>query len=407
VSVSSVATASPAGQVEHVVPRHASGATDALVRDGPSPLGTAVARGVLGAVAATLIALNTSFDATEIAISAVGLVWLTATAGLVLLHGWNTTQSRATAVVDLALLVTAAALTGGSSSPAIAALWLAPVAWAGIADSTTARAMIGVAGVAYVGLWLPDALGDEHGALTELATFAALYLGNTTIALVALHLRGQTADRVTMLARARAALVREVGQVEHDERERLSLRLHDGPLQMVISARQDIEEYRDGDEDALDMGIETLDQGIAALRAVMGDLYPDQDTGTTVREQLAALARRHQARGTFVVELTVDDALASTTDEILVGMTGELIANVAKHARASVVQVSARVVGESAVVEVRDDGVGMTPADRLEAETNGHLGLRSLDRRVRAIGGQWRIRSAPGRGTVVRVELPR
>jgi two-component system NarL family sensor kinase len=407
VSVSSVATARPAGQVENAGAEHASVAAETRSLSGPSPLGSAVARGVVGVVAVTLIALNTSLDAAEIAVFGVGAVWLVASAAVVLRRGWNVAQYRATALTDLALLIAAVALTGAAASPAVAALWLAPVAWAGICDGPSARAMIGLAGLGYVGLWLPAALGSEDDALVELATFAALYLGNTTIALVALHLRGQTADRVTMLARARAALVREIGHVEHDERERLSLRLHDGPLQMVISARQDIEEYRDGDEDALEMGIETLDQGIAALRAVMGDLYPDQDTGTTVREQLATLARRHEARGAFAVELAVDDALASTTDEILVGMTGELVANVAKHARASAVQISARVVGESVVVEVRDDGVGMTPADRLEAETNGHLGLRSLDRRVRAIGGQWRIRSAPGRGTVVRVELPR
>jgi two-component system NarL family sensor kinase len=367
-----------------------------------------MARLVVASVTATFVAIDGEVDTGALVLFGVGVLWLLATGALALRRGWNPIQARAVALVDVLIVIGAAVDTGGEDSLAVAALWLAPFAWTAVADAATARVMILIGALGYLGLWMPEALGHGDGdPLTDLATFSAMYLGSTAIGLVALHLRGQTADRVTMLARARAALVREVGQVEHDERERLSMRLHDGPLQMVISARQDLEEYRDGDEEALELGIETLDQGIQALRAVMVDLYPDHETGADVRERFERIARRYEARGAFAVELELDDGLGGASDDMLVGMAGELVANAAKHAQASLVKISARIVNDRAVLEVADDGAGMTPAARIAAERDGHIGLRSLDRRVRAIGGQWRIRSAPGRGTIVRVELPR
>jgi two-component system NarL family sensor kinase len=377
-------------------------------RRGPSAVGATMARLVVACVTAIFVGIDGEVDTGAVLLFGFGAVWLLTTGTLAMRRGWNPVQARAVALVDVLIVIAAALDTGGEDSLAVAALWLAPFAWTAVADAATARVMILIGAVGYLGLWMPEALGRGDGdPLTDLATFSAMYLGSTAIGLVALHLRGQTADRVTMLARARAALVREVGQVEHDERERLSMRLHDGPLQMVISARQDLEEFRDGDAEALELGIETLDQGIQALRAVMVDLYPDHETGADVRERFERIARRYEARGTFAVELELDDGLGGASDDMLVGMAGELVANVAKHAGASLVKISARIVNDRAVLEVADDGVGMTPAARIAAERDGHIGLRSLDRRVRAIGGQWRIRSAPGRGTIVRVELPR
>ena len=55
------------------------------------------------------------------------------------------------------------------------------------------------------------------------------------------------------------------------------------------------------------------------------------------------------------------------------------------------------------VVEVTDDGVGFDP-DRPELRSR-HLGLTSMEERARELRGRLRIRSAPGAGTTVRIEL--
>jgi signal transduction histidine kinase len=53
---------------------------------------------------------------------------------------------------------------------------------------------------------------------------------------------------------------------------------------------------------------------------------------------------------------------------------------------------------------VSDDGCGFD-VDTAVA-TAGHLGLRSMETRIRAVGGDFVVDSHPGRGTRIRVSLP-
>lgn len=56
------------------------------------------------------------------------------------------------------------------------------------------------------------------------------------------------------------------------------------------------------------------------------------------------------------------------------------------------------------MVEVNDDGIGFDPG-RAELRSR-HLGLTSMEERARELGGRLAIRSAPGAGTTVRLEVP-
>jgi two-component system NarL family sensor kinase len=55
---------------------------------------------------------------------------------------------------------------------------------------------------------------------------------------------------------------------------------------------------------------------------------------------------------------------------------------------------------------VADDGTGFTPAAREQRAGQGHLGLTLLEAIVRQAGGTLAVRSAPGSGTTVEMELP-
>jgi signal transduction histidine kinase len=80
-------------------------------------------------------------------------------------------------------------------------------------------------------------------------------------------------------------------------------------------------------------------------------------------------------------------------------VVSEALTNVAKYAQASLVGVRVTRLNGRAVVEVADDGIG--GADPL----NGS-GLRGLADRVEALDGRLQVESAPGRGTVIRAEIP-
>jgi len=76
----------------------------------------------------------------------------------------------------------------------------------------------------------------------------------------------------------------------------------------------------------------------------------------------------------------------------------EALANVAKHAEATVACVRLASDGRLLTVEIIDDGIG--GVDRAGS------GVRGLGDRVEALGGRFSVASPPGRGTVVRAELP-
>jgi signal transduction histidine kinase len=80
-------------------------------------------------------------------------------------------------------------------------------------------------------------------------------------------------------------------------------------------------------------------------------------------------------------------------------IVSEALTNAAKHACASLVQVCVEARDRIVCVAVEDDGMG--GADL--ALGSGLLGLKD---RAEAIGGTMSLRSAPGKGTSLRVELP-
>jgi two-component system OmpR family sensor kinase len=102
-------------------------------------------------------------------------------------------------------------------------------------------------------------------------------------------------------------------------------------------------------------------------------------------------------------------------------IVANLLANARVHAPGAPIEVRVAQDDGRAVIEVRDEGPGMTEADaaraferfyRADASRNRHhggsgLGLSIVEATVRAHGGQASITSAPGAGTTVRLELPR
>jgi signal transduction histidine kinase len=85
----------------------------------------------------------------------------------------------------------------------------------------------------------------------------------------------------------------------------------------------------------------------------------------------------------------------------------ELLINVAKHAKVSAANLSARCVDESLRLVVSDAGCGFTPADfDSDLPKIGNFGLFSIHERITNIGGNMKIDSHPGHGTTITLSLP-
>jgi signal transduction histidine kinase len=81
----------------------------------------------------------------------------------------------------------------------------------------------------------------------------------------------------------------------------------------------------------------------------------------------------------------------------------ETLTNVIRHAQATRVQVTLRSERGQLLLEVRDNGRGITPAELANRQSLGLLGMRE---RVESVRGHMDIRGVPGQGTSVRITVP-
>jgi signal transduction histidine kinase len=131
--------------------------------------------------------------------------------------------------------------------------------------------------------------------------------------------------------------------------------------------------------------------------------------GTAGDEGLVAGLARHASTAGTPEGLTVAVhgpkqrlPLSSEVEAQLFAIGREAIANVVKHSAARKAWVHVDAQGGSVLMEIGDNGAGFDA--RLDHP--GHYGLQSMRTRAAEAGASLTIRSVPGRGTVVRVQLP-
>ncbi len=206
------------------------------------------------------------------------------------------------------------------------------------------------------------------------------------------------------------ALNERLQHAQEEEWARLAADLHDEPLQTALSLQRRLVAVAGGG--AVDVPVALGQRLIAQLRALMQSARPPvlDDLGL-----LAALDLLAQERGTEAgtpITLDADPALSGraltpAAQLVLYRATQESLNNCLRHAHPRTIEIALHRHGTVARLCVSDDGGGFAATARLDAlVAHGHHGLAGLQARVQRAGGRLDIASAPGRGTVVQVELP-
>jgi two-component system nitrate/nitrite sensor histidine kinase NarX len=99
-------------------------------------------------------------------------------------------------------------------------------------------------------------------------------------------------------------------------------------------------------------------------------------------------------------------ALPEEVEALLFRAAQEAFRNVRAHAGARTVRASVSNGDGRVVLEVEDDGAGFTDQQASNARADGHLGLPLLRDLAQEAGATIDVRSTPGRGTTVRLEVP-
>jgi len=198
------------------------------------------------------------------------------------------------------------------------------------------------------------------------------------------------------------------------ERRRIAADLHDGSVQqlagvsMSLAATADSLDQRDPTAShALRDAAAATRRSVRSLRSAVMGIYPPDLQRAGLRAGLTDLAAPLAEDGVRTdVNVPADLILPPEIETLLFRASREAIRNIATHAHAHHVQLEVSSHGGRVALEVVDDGVGFTPLQRDDARANGHLGLKLLGDLARDVGGQLRIDSRPGGGTVVRLEVP-
>ncbi|MEW6422433.1 MAG: GAF domain-containing sensor histidine kinase [Deinococcota bacterium] len=232
---------------------------------------------------------------------------------------------------------------------------------------------------------------------------------------VRLPLLALLAGQATLAVRnARAYLYSEELAIS-DERARIAREIHDGvaqslafcALKLDLVARQ-LHSNPDGAEAEVRAATALLREQIREVRRSIFALRPiDLERYgllETVRRYVEDFGQQNNVR--TVLNVTGDIHLAPGDEAVVFRILQESLNNVAKHARAREVTVTLH-GGERVTLRVQDDGQGFDP-EQISGRVSsaGGLGLMQMRERVESRGGNYRVLSSPGHGTLVEAEVP-
>jgi two-component system NarL family sensor kinase len=238
------------------------------------------------------------------------------------------------------------------------------------------------------------------------------FAGVALLAILAVFLGGVTltVTEQRIADRSLRAMSERVVYAQENERAVVARNLHDGIVQMLVSARFFIEagrerlasDTRTADE-MLDKSLRRLDETIADVRGIAHGLLP-----ATLRLGLGPALRElgEDAGARLGVRIVTRDGLGSEPlgDKQALALfrtAQEAVVNIERYARASEVTIDLDLVerGRRVALRVVDDGQGFDPRAR-----HAGSGLGNMRHRVEDLGGTFSIESRPGR-TEIRAEL--
>jgi signal transduction histidine kinase len=279
----------------------------------------------------------------------------------------------------------------------------------GLRGATLAVAIVAVAAIGItaheVGPFFKQPIDDRTLSTQVYIAVTAL----TTLFLCAVV--SERARSATALAEAK----RREDERAVEERHRIARDLHDSVSQALFSTnlhtRTAQKELMHGNgsssaslAQALDAIAELTKGAQSEMRALISELGRDPvEDGIVVA--LTRHARTLAAQDGLAIDVESSNGAVDLDPPVatqVFGIGREALANVMKHSGASSAWVQIETPPERVVVEIRDDGRGFDTT----VHRPGHFGLESMRSRAAEIGATLTITSAPGQGTVIRVDAP-
>jgi len=307
---------------------------------------------------------------------------------------------------DVLAVASLCVVSGGATAALLPVFFLLPLSVA-FGDRPVMTGVLGLTTAAcYLIAWIIYSKRDDQVGLPDVVYLQVgflLWLAVATTALCFVLTRRQA--RVNALLEMRRRLVAESMQADERTNRELAEHLHDGPLQVLLAARLELDEVRERNPDpTLDAVYSALNDTAAGLRSTVTALHPQVLAQLGLTEGLRELLKQAEAR--FLVNAELEEVGRPDSQALLYRAARELLTNIQKHASATEVTVRLFRRGDRIVLTVADDGMGFEPSIVDQRVAEGHIGLASLQARFDSMGGAMRIDSTLGEGTLVTVTSP-
>jgi signal transduction histidine kinase len=210
----------------------------------------------------------------------------------------------------------------------------------------------------------------------------------------------------------RSRLEADARCAEEQERHRIGRELHDDTAQSLLLLRLQLEMMeRDAPEalrERLQQSRQITERAVLDLRRTIAALSPAllERLGLegALRQLAARFGKHHQAD--VLVKITHDcGEVAVPAQEVIYRVAQESLQNIARHSRATQVNLCLSSADKRFRLSVRDNGAGLSGETTMGKPLS--FGLTGMRERAALLGGTLVVQSAPGKGVAVTLELPR
>jgi two-component system sensor histidine kinase UhpB len=203
---------------------------------------------------------------------------------------------------------------------------------------------------------------------------------------------------------------RLVLRAQEEERRRLARDLHDEVNQALTAILLRLQALSQAAPPELEEELSELkrlvNQAMNELLQLARQLRPTALDDHGLLPAMESQVRRFAAQTGIKADLTAigENAKLQPDEEIAVyRIAQEALANIARHSKATQVEIGLRTAGPGLELTVRDDGRGFEPG---QAPDGAGLGLGGMAERARLVGGELTIESRPGAGTELCLRVP-
>jgi PAS domain S-box-containing protein len=212
-------------------------------------------------------------------------------------------------------------------------------------------------------------------------------------------------------------LSRRIIKAQEAERLRVARELHDSVNQLLASVQmrirrieQSLAKERPSTREILARCHQQIIVALEENRRIAHGLHPSDLDGLGLAVSCRNFCREFRARTNLKLHFVVKgftERLPRETELNIFRIVQEALANIEKHARAKEICLSLSRRTGTVVLTIQDDGRGFDLKAGL-APRRGQfgLGLTNMKERAGSLGGSCEIQSAPGKGTIVKVEVP-